>query len=88
MLASVLSSSASPETTQPVSSSSAQSETIPEIAALSRLLTHQRRAFAQNPMPSPTQRIEWLNALRQLLKNHQETAAPMKPVSRKSCRPS
>jgi len=72
MLASVLSSSASSETAPPVPSSSAQSETLPEMAALSRVLTRQRRAFAQNPMPSAAQRIEWLKALRQMLKTQQE----------------
>jgi len=72
MLASVLSSPASSETAQPVSHSSVQSETLPEMAALSRVLTRQRRAFAQNPMPSAAQRIEWLKALREMLKNQQE----------------
>jgi len=61
MLASVKSSPALPEQPHPTHH--------PELDAL---LARQRAAFAQNPMPSAMQRIEWLRKLRQMLKNHQE----------------
>jgi len=43
-----------------------------ELGTLNTLLAKQQAAFAQNPMPSAKQRIEWLVKLREMLKKQQE----------------
>ncbi|MCY1513536.1 Coniferyl aldehyde dehydrogenase [compost metagenome] len=43
-----------------------------QVAALDDVFQRQRAAFRANPMPSAEQRIQWLQSLRQLLKDEQQ----------------
>jgi coniferyl-aldehyde dehydrogenase len=43
-----------------------------QLSQLESSFARQRQAFKANPMPSAEQRIQWLNALRELLSNERD----------------